>query len=274
MTMKKSWVGVTLVVVFALGIAACGGGKQKKQNAAREQQWQQLQNNKKQLDAKRQQLADLRTQLKEAEAAANEEHGRRSKAEEASEAGKPTVADLETQVKTLAKSVSGESDQFDESLVNFINAKPIIEGTPPTEIQKQAIRMKSEEDMRTAQEYITKGGDYRHAIDIYQNALSIDPDYQALKDALAKAKEERYMTKDRFEKVKRNMTADEVRDVIGQVNLYNVKDYPDKHVTAWFYPKKDGGAAGVFFRKDTNTGKLKVYASNFDAVKPQVETQK
>lgn len=275
MTMKKTWVGVTVIALLAVMAAACGGSKQAKQDSARKQQWQQLQTNKQKLDAKRKQLTDLRAQLKEAEMAAQEKHGRHKKSEEASEAAKPTVSDLETQVKALDKEVSNETDQFDQSLVDFINAKPIVEGTPPTEIQEQAIRMKSDEDIRLANEYITKGGDYRHAIEIYKNDLAIDPDYQALKDALAKAQEDRYMTKDRFDKVKKNMTADEVREAIGQVNLYNVKDYPAKHVTAWFYPKKDGGAAGVFFRKDTNTGKLKVYASNFDAVKSQqVETQR
>lgn len=281
MKMKKTWVGITVLAMLAIVAVACGGAKQAKQDAARKQQWQELQTKKQQLDAKRKQLEDLRTQLKAAEAAAEESHGRHhhkeaaAKEAAASEAAKPTVADLETQVKTLDKSVENEADQFDQSLVDFINAKPIVEGTPPTEIQKQAIRMKSDEDMRLASVYITKGGDYRHAIEIYKNDLVIDPDYQALKDALAKAQAERYMTKERFEKVKRNMTADEVREAIGQVNLYNVKDYPEKHVTAWFYPKQDGGAAGVFFRKDTNTGKLKVYASNFDAVKAnQVETQR
>ena len=58
-----------------------------------------------------------------------------------------------------------------------------------------------------------------------------------------------------------------MREVLGPVNLRNLKEYPDRGVTAWFYLKEAGGAAGVYFRK--KGGKLTVYKADFEAVKKQ-----
>ena len=61
------------------------------------------------------------------------------------------------------------------------------------------------------------------------------------------------------------MTEEEVREHLGPVNLRNVKEYPDKNVTAWFYSKDGGGAAGVYFQE--SKGKLVTYKMDFEAVK-------
>ena len=64
---------------------------------------------------------------------------------------------------------------------------------------------------------------------------------------------------------KKGMTEDEVREALGQPNLYNIKEYEDKNVTAWYYPTNEqGAAAAVFFRP--RQGTLKVYNTDFDAV--------
>ena len=45
----------------------------------------------------------------------------------------------------------------------------------------------------------------------------------------------------------------------------NVKKDEKRGITFWLYPKRDGGAAAVYFDK-----KSKVYSMNFEAVKTKV----
>ena len=59
------------------------------------------------------------------------------------------------------------------------------------------------------------------------------------------------------------MTEAQVISALGRPLNRNIRDYPDKKVSAWFYPKGETGeAAGVFF----NASK-KVYSTDFNAVK-------
>ena len=258
---------VGLCGVLAVGLAC--GNSESAQNAKRDEAWSKLQQAKQDLDAQRQKLADLNTQIAAAKAAASEE----KEPTEGAEAG-PSVDDLQVQANKLQQQVSDQTDAFAKSLVDFINANPIEEGKQASEQQLGAIRMKSGEDMLIAKEYIDKGGDYRRAIEIYQTAMKIDPDNPKLKEALESAEKMRYMTEERFQNVQKGMTEDEVRQQIGQVNLRNIRKYPEKGVVAWFYPKDGGGAAGVYFDKDKKSGEYRVYEAKFDAVKPQVETER
>ena len=148
----------------------------------------------------------------------------------------------------------------------------MIEGEPPSERQLAALHLKSDEDMIAAQEWIDKGGDYRRAIDIYNTALRFDPDNEALKEALATAEELRFMSEERFEEAKKGMTEAEVRAVLGQVNLHNIKDFPERKVRAWFYPTAEGGAAAAVWFKEGNDG-FKVYRVNYQEVKPKGEEE-
>lgn len=258
------WIAA-LAAVSMLAACASGEGEQDEQQAA---EWSWLTETKQELDSKRQQLADLQLQA-EAEAAAEA-----AEAEEAAdEAAEGEVGgqeeDLAGQIVSLEEEIAALSEEFSGRLVAFLNADPMIEGEEPTERQIAALRMKSDEDILLAQEWIEKGGDYKRAIEIYNTALMFDPENERVKTALAKAEAERYMSEERFGQVKKGMTEADVRQLLGQVNLHNVREYPDKDVVAWFYPTaEDGSAAAVWFQPDTKSGDLEVYQIKFDAIDP------
>jgi hypothetical protein len=255
------------VLVLLLAVTACGGGGPSEEEQAREAEWAWLNETKQELDAKRGQVSDLRQQIAE-QAAIEDEAVTEEEAEgEAMEGeGLEAAVPLEQQLAALEEEVEQMTEEFGDRLVAYLNADPMIEGEEPTQRQIELLHMKSDEDIILAQEWIDRGGDYKRAIEIYNTALMFDPDNQKLKQALADAEANRYMSEERFSQVKNDMTEDEVRSLLGQVNLHNVREYPDKEVMAWFYPSgEDGSAAAVWFRAD-KSGTRRVYQAKFDAV--------
>ena len=235
-----------LVAAAALAIACGGGGTEttggssgpKLDTAARQAEWSWLQKSQQQLGAKREELASLRGE------AAN-------------------GAAVAPQIEATNAEISRLSEEFGRRLAEYINADPPLMGEPMRPEQLAAIRMKSVEDMAIAREFIELGGDYRRAIDIYNQALTIDPDNAELKAATADAEAKRYMNATRFAAVKKGMSESEVINTLGRPLARNVRDYPEKKVSAWFYPKSETGeAAGVFFN-----AQKKVYSTDFNAVK-------
>lgn len=256
---RKLLISGALLLVF-FGIVGCG---QKKNNAAakaaaRQVEWKALEAAKQELDQKRTELADLRAKS--------------GAAESGETAGGEDAGALKAQVEQLSSAVDKQVDDFNTRLASYINDAGIVVGEPMTEDQAAALRMKSSEDMTLARDYIDRGGEFSRAIDIYQAALKVDPDNQALKDALAKATADRYMTQERFAQAKKGMTDREVRATLGQPNLRNVRAYSERGVVAWFYPKDEhGAAAGVFFQKKGKGDQLVVYKLDFDAVKTNLQ---
>jgi hypothetical protein len=170
----------------------------------------------------------------------------------------------------LRRDVERQSAELNRRLVELINANPPVEGEPLSERQKAALRLKSDEDILLAQDHIARGGDYQRAIEIYEAALLVDPDHPRLKAELQKAKASRYMTRELFAQVKEGMRQEEVRGLLGQPNLHNVREYPDRNVVAWFYAKDtSGAAAGVWFEKKGDA--YTVYKLDFEAVAPSPE---
>lgn len=207
------------------------------------------------LDAKRLELPELEAQL----AAMGDEE---EQAEE-KEALQTQIATLEAAIGTLVGEVGSE-------IVEFINSAGLLEGEEvPAEV-KEAFAMKSSEDLVLAQEWIDKGGDYVKAIDIIKASLLNDPDNEALKTALASAEANRFMSEERFAAAEKGMSPDEVRAVLGQVNLRNTKEFPDKGVTLWMYKREDGGAAAVWYRANKKTDELEVYDVKYDYLVPKV----
>jgi tetratricopeptide (TPR) repeat protein len=159
------------------------------------------------------------------------------------------------------------STEFNRRLVEYINANAVAQDETPGERLLAAIRMKSDEDLLLARDYIEQAGDYRRAIEIYETALAADPENARLRAALAQAKARRYVSLERFALVKEGMTPDDVRRLLGPPNLQDVRAYPERSVTAWFYPKDaSGAAAAVWFREDGPASE--VYQVDFNAIHP------
>lgn len=255
------FVTCALLLLALAGTVGCAGeDPEVVAEQEREAQWLAI-------ETTRQQLADKREQLEQAEAAAEAagaEDGTAEVAEAATtegtegEAAAPAgdVEALETEVATL-------SEQLSQQLVDFINANPPAVGEEPPPRLAQAIRMKSDEDIRIAIEYIEEGGDYRRALQIYDAALEVDPGYQRLQELRAEAESMRFMTEERFAQVEEGMTQDQVRELLGPVNLRNIRDYEENNAVAWFYPRDEAGsAAAVWFRKNRR-GDYEVYEVDF-----------
>ncbi len=247
-------------LVLGLVLSACGGEKKDEAAAEQVEELAWLKQAKETLDAERARLAELRQT--QADSPAQE-------GEASAEGGSETV-DVAAQLRELEARVNQLTDEFGQRLVEFINADPPVEGEPLDDSQIAAIRMKSSEDMVIAREYIEKGGDYRRAIDIYRQAMILDPDNPDLMAALQRTEDLRFMTEERFKEVRKGMTREQVRERLGPVNLRNIREYPEKNVLAWLYPKEDGGAAAVWFEKSRRRDQFEVYKADFNEIKPTV----
>jgi len=229
-------------------LPACGPRPEERQDARQDEvgvaQWDWLQQTRQRLDAQRARLAQLEATAKP---------------------GSPPSEEL----AQLRKEVDDLTGELNRRLVEYVNANASSSDTPG-ERQLAAIRMKSDEDILLAREYIQEAGDYRRAIEIYETALAADPDNPRLRAELETARARRYVTRERFALVREGMTQDEIRRLLGPPNLLDVRDYPERGVTAWFYPKDaSGAAAAVWFRKGAPA---EAYLLDFDAIQPPSAT--
>jgi hypothetical protein len=266
---KASWIRVLgAVCVAAVITVGCGGGEETGA-ASQETAFEPVKEQYAALQAKRQELADLRAR---AEAAAE---GGVEAAEEGAvaleEAAVGAVEDLDGQIDQVKGEVEALSEQFMGTLIGFLNAANMVEGEAPTGLTLEAIRMKSGEDLVIAREYVTRGGDYRRAIEIVNTALALDPENPDLLAAKSRFETEQYMTEERLAQVSKGMSEDDVREILGTPHPSNIREYPEQNVVAWFYRREDRGAAGVYFqsKNDVRT----VYKTDFNAVKADEEAQ-
>ena len=265
---KASWIRAAgLACVVAVIAMGCGGGDNGV-DAAREEQFAAVKEQKAALDAKRQEIADLEAQIAAAEEAADSEDATAEEGD-AEAAASPSLEELQASLSTARGEAEDLAEELMNGIVAFLNSANMVEGEEPTGLNLEAIRMKSAEDMLIAQEYIVRGGDYRRAMDILDTALMLDPNNPELQAARASAEEMQYMTEERFAAVQKGMTEDQVRELLGTVHRNNLREYPDKNVVAWFYRRADSGAAGVYFEE--KDGEYAVYRVDFNAVEAPEE---
>lgn len=249
---------LALALIATLALVGCGDPEEEARlakEAAETEAWSIVETAKSSLDTLRQEQSGLQARISEAAA-------------EGSEVTQEELASLKTQAEELAAKVTTGRDELTTLAINFINEAGVNEGEEVPERVQSAIRLKTDGDMSIASEYIDQAGDYSRALEIYNSALTNDPDNQMLQEAIASAEELRWMNEERFALAKKGMTEDEVTAVLGPVNQRRIQDYPKKKISAWYYPKgPDQGAAGVFFQQK-GEGAYKVYKVDFNAAPP------
>lgn len=262
-----------LLACFALVACETGPTEEEVKAAKAAEDWAWLEQTKAELDAKRAEVAQLRERIANwdpdaepdaMEGAEGEAEGTEGDEAEGTAEAPVTLEDLQAQVEATAKEAVSLADSFAGRLIQFINEQQIGVDSELTDVQRKALAMKSDEDIVLAREYIVKGGEYQRAIDIYTQALIFDPENEKLLAAKAEAEELRYMTEERLGQIKKGMSEDEVRGLLGTPKSSNVREF-DNGSVGWFYPKEEPRtAAAVYYQKKKD--ELKVYKTDFNAI--------
>ena len=278
--MHRGLTKLTFLCVLAALVGATACSKDDSQlvelDAARQEALADIEAAKAALDAKRVELADLRESLANPDTDSADTDSADTGPGDTGPGGEGEAEPMdsltpEAQADALKAEIDQLADDLGGKIVTFINDDPPIADEPLSETLQKAVDIKVDEDILLSREYIQEGGDYRRAISILEAIQPLAMDDQRLADELEQARANRWMTEERFAAVKNGFDEDQVREAIGPVNLRNLKEYPDNGVTAWFYLKEGGGAAGVYFRE--KNGKLVVYKADFNAVKREGEDE-
>jgi hypothetical protein len=235
-------------IALALALAGCGDAGERGAAAAHEREWDALAQSRRDLDVERARLAVQRGRLAGVPIDAG---------------GTPLLsrdAALAAEVATRERALAARSAALEDRLVRLADAPGTDE-----EARARAIRLKSDEDVAIAQEWIERGGDYRRAIEILEMQRHVDPGYGRLEGALARARQMRFVTAERLARVQPGMTPIEVRSALGPVNLREVLRRPEERLQAWYYPEAGGGRAAVYFRYDGERRGFVVYQTELVA---------
>lgn len=258
---KRTWFVGAMVLALSF-VGACGPSEKETRAEEENQEFSVLEEEHAALTVIRDELNAIREEIA-AGVEGDETTG--LSPEEALLQLEQSAADKETEVNSAA-------DIFSTNVVEFINKYAGYEGDEQSDLQRAAIRLKSGEDIELAREYVVKGGDYKRAINILVATILVDPENEPLRQERDRLEKLRWMDEERFSKLENGMTQPEVRALLGQVFHLNRKEYKEVNATAWFYPRTEGAAAAVFFRKVR--GEERVYEKDFNAVKPASERVK
>jgi hypothetical protein len=172
-------------------------------------------------------------------------------------------------LEELVASQEAEYESLQGALADFLNTA--LNEFPEVEETKAALDIYAEEAILVARDMVEKAGDYKKAIDHVANASSLYEQvglavHDPLLEEIKSLEEWRFITQERFDAVEKNMTMDQVKEVVGVPYYQNVQRDEKAGVETWLYRKVEGGAAAVYFKIKTG----KVYNKNFDAVKTKV----
>ena len=176
---------------------------------------------------------------------------------------------LPARIEELSSARDTEFETLQNQLAELLNVA--LNNFPQAPETVRALEIYSTEGLITASEVVVKAGDYSKAMDqlrsiqSYYESVGLEP-YPALEVRIAEYDDWRFITQERFDQIKKNMTMDEVREVAGVPYYQNIQVDEERGVETWLYKKREGGAAAVYFR--TKSGK--VYATKFDAIKTKV----
>lgn len=178
---------------------------------------------------------------------------------------KTELEEIQTGLESSAAQSETAFEEVQGLLADFLNVG--INEFPESQETTDALVIYADEAIMVADDMVVKSGDYKKAIDHlstaegYFEAAGLTP-YHPLIAKIAELDDWRFITKERFDAVKKGMTKEEVVATVGQVYFRNIQENPDKGVESWLYKKREGGAAAFYFK--TKTGKS--YDKNWEAV--------
>ncbi|MBI2213326.1 MAG: hypothetical protein HYU52_06740 [Acidobacteria bacterium] len=125
----------------------------------------------------------------------------------------------------------------------------------------RAAQLFAKEKIRIGDGYMEILARYDRAINMYRSALYIDPNNAEAKSKLELAESRRYVVPDKFAKVQSGMRESEVQALVGdpREDWIRQKIEGSRVFSVWIYPRRDGGAAAVYFERGV------VYHTNWDA---------
>jgi len=253
--------GIAILVVFGL-VSGCSRGPSEEElaQAAFEEQLATLQQQSEELQQARTNLTASEAMLVEIEAIKE-----RDRSEE-------QVAEFEALPAAIVEQGTARDAAYDAvqaTLADFLTVA--LNEFPEHPATEQGLNLYSDEAILIAQDTVIKAGDYKKAMNQldaangYYDSIGL-PAYQPLVDKMAELNDMRFITQERFDLVKKNMTMDEVKEAIGVPYYQNIQVDEKRKVETWLYRKREGGAAAVYFKTTNN----KAYNKNFEAVKIKV----
>jgi outer membrane murein-binding lipoprotein Lpp len=249
---------VLLAVIVLAGGCSSGPSEEELALAAMQEQAQAI-------NTAYETLTQQRAELDAAETAIAEIEGisKRSRTDEQNQ----QLEELTAKLPELQESIDTGYNDVQEKLADYLFLA--LNDFPEAPETQEGLRIYADEAIFNAEDTVTKSGNYNKGMETmitakeYYVAIGLEP-LPMLVDKIAEYEDWRFITKERFDQVKRNMTPDEVKEVVGVPYYKNIRENPNKTIT-WIYGRREGGAAAITF----NT-KGKVYHTNFDAVKPKV----
>jgi tetratricopeptide (TPR) repeat protein len=133
----------------------------------------------------------------------------------------------------------------------------------------RAASLLAREKVIVGDEYMNVLSRYDKAIELYREALQIDPSNADAAQRIAAAEAKRFVSMDAFAAVKQGMREADVRRLVGLPREDWIKQVVQNNrvYAVWIYPKADGGASAVYFDNGV------VYHTNWNAAAPSSQPQ-
>lgn len=128
----------------------------------------------------------------------------------------------------------------------------------------RAAALLAREKILLGDDYMAVLSRYERAMDLYKEALELQPDSVDAQQRIAFAGERRFVSMTGFANVKTGMKEDAVQRLIGLPREDWIKQVVQNNrvFSVWIYPKADAGAAAIYFDNGV------VYHTNWNAAAP------
>jgi len=162
-------------------------------------------------------------------------------------------AELERQVREDQAAFDRAYDADQRTLTRFLNV--VLNELPNAPETREALALYAAQAIRNANDLITNNGDYAKAIELLVTAENTFTAIRAqvpadLRRELDSAKALRYLSRDRFDRVRNGMSTADTRLITGTPFYANVREHEDRggKITTWQFAREDGGVAAVQFQ--------------------------